>query len=115
MLPALFLFLIGLCIGSFLNVVIFRTHAERSVVRGRSRCMVCEVALGPTDLIPLVSYVALRGRCRSCGTAISWQYPAVELATGLLFLLVYWRYLTGFGLPPIITPDTWGVAIARDC
>ena len=84
-----FIFGIGVCIGSFLNVVIFRTHEETSIVRGRSKCQTCDVPLGVQDLVPILSYVRLRGRCRKCQSVISWQYPVVEVATGVLFLLMY--------------------------
>ncbi len=82
-------FVVGACVGSFLNVVILRTHDGESVARGRSKCSTCEMPISPTDLLPILSYLRLKGRCRSCKSAISWQYPAVELATGLLFVLSY--------------------------
>jgi len=85
----LLIFVLGLVIGSFLNVAIFRVHDGLSVVRGRSKCTSCEVPLGPQDLIPVVSYLALRGRCRRCKSVISWQYPLVELGTALLFVAAY--------------------------
>ncbi|MBM5790017.1 prepilin peptidase [Candidatus Parcubacteria bacterium] len=81
--------LLGLAVGSFLNVAIFRTHEEETVLRGRSKCRSCETPLGFVDLVPIVSFLVLRGRCRRCKTAISWQYPLVELATAMLFLLFY--------------------------
>lgn len=83
------LFVIGVCVGSFLNVAVFRTHEEDSMVKGRSKCQSCEIPLGVRDLIPVVSYMALRGRCRRCKSVISWQYPLVELTTGFLFVLLY--------------------------
>jgi prepilin signal peptidase PulO-like enzyme (type II secretory pathway) len=82
-------FLIGLCVGSFLNVAIFRVHEGEQVVRGRSKCMKCEEPLGPRDLVPVLSYVALKGRCRRCKAVVSWQYPVIELVTGLVFVLLY--------------------------
>jgi len=75
----------GLLIGSFLNVCIHRWSRDFSVVRPRSHCPVCEKTIAWHDNIPVVSYLALRGRCRHCGTRISWRYPVVELLTGLLF------------------------------
>jgi leader peptidase (prepilin peptidase)/N-methyltransferase len=75
----------GLLIGSFLNVCIHRWPRDFSVVRPRSHCPVCEKTIAWHDNIPIISYVALRGRCRHCGTPISWRYPVVELLTGLLF------------------------------
>ena len=83
------IFLLGLCVGSFLNVVIFRVHDGESFVRGRSKCRTCEEPLGIRDLVPVLSYLNLRGRCRGCKNVIAWQYPAVELATGALFILAY--------------------------
>ena len=74
----------GLAVGSFLNVVAARVPLKRSVMRPASACPSCEQPITWYDIIPLVSYVALRGRCRSCGAAIGLRYPAVELATGLL-------------------------------
>lgn len=82
-------FLLGLVIGSFLNVLIFRTQSGERVT-GRSHCTVCQTTLHWYELVPLFSYLWLRGRCRSCKTHISLQYPLVELTTGLLFALVLW-------------------------
>src|SRR4051812_6530095 len=76
----------GLIIGSFLNVVILR-HDERGI-SGRSACMSCERTLTWIDLIPVFSWIALRGKCRTCKAAISIQYPLVEVTTGILFALV---------------------------
>jgi prepilin signal peptidase PulO-like enzyme (type II secretory pathway) len=84
-----FMFILGACVGSFLNVAIFRTHEGESIARGRSKCRVCEEPVSVGDLVPILSYVRLKGRCRSCKSIISWQYPAVEVATGLLFMLGY--------------------------
>jgi prepilin signal peptidase PulO-like enzyme (type II secretory pathway) len=84
----LFLFVIGLFVGSFLNVVVFRTHEDDSFIKGRSKCQSCEIPLGPQDLVPVLSYIALRGRCRHCKSVISWQYPVIEVATGLAFVLL---------------------------
>ena len=80
-----FLFLLGLLVGSFLNVVIFRMERGESFVGGRSRCLACGTELHWYDNIPLISFLCLRGKCRFCKTGLSWQYPLVELATGLLF------------------------------
>lgn len=87
-----FIFLVlGLIIGSFLNVVILRYNTGRSF-GGRSACMTCESELRPHELIPLFSFVALRGRCLSCKTKISIQYPLVELVTGLLFAGLFLKF-----------------------
>ena len=81
---AAFAFAPALAIGSFLNVVAARVPLRRSVVSGRSACMGCGQGIAWYDNVPVVSYLALRGRCRSCGTRITPLYPAVELATALL-------------------------------
>ncbi len=88
---SLLIFLFGLCIGSFLNVVILRIPEGKSI-RGRSQCVACETSLAWFELVPLVSYIVLRGKCRSCHADISLQYPLVELATAFLFLLTWYRY-----------------------
>jgi len=80
----------GLAVGSFLNVVIGRLRSGETGWRSRSRCPDCHAVLRPSELVPVVSFLALRGRCRSCGKAISWQYPLVELSTMLLFLTAFW-------------------------
>jgi leader peptidase (prepilin peptidase)/N-methyltransferase len=82
---ALFALLIGLLIGSFLNVCIHRWPRDLSVVRPRSRCPVCEAPVAAWDNIPLLSYLLLRGRCRKCRTRIPLRYPIVELATAAFF------------------------------
>ncbi|MGQ9513347.1 prepilin peptidase [Thermodesulfitimonas sp.] len=79
----------GLFVGSFLNVVIYRLPRRESVVWPPSRCPACGERLQWCDLIPVVSYFILRGRCRHCGGRISPRYPAVELLTAGLFLVVY--------------------------
>ena len=78
---------LGLLIGSFLNVVIYRVPLGRSVVTPASACPGCAMPIEPRDNIPVLSWLVLRGRCRNCRSGISWRYPAVELGTGLLFLL----------------------------
>ncbi|HVE83901.1 MAG TPA: prepilin peptidase [Myxococcales bacterium] len=80
------LFVLGLCVGSFLNVVIARVPAGQSIVRPGSRCPKCGHPLRWYENVPLVSFLALRGRCASCKAPISWRYPLVELLTGTLFL-----------------------------
>jgi leader peptidase (prepilin peptidase)/N-methyltransferase len=81
---ALVAFVPGLAVGSFLNVVTSRLPAGRSIVRPRSACPSCEAPIAARDNIPVISYVLLRGRCRSCGAPISWKYPVVELLTASL-------------------------------
>jgi leader peptidase (prepilin peptidase) / N-methyltransferase len=88
--------LFGLCIGSFLNVCIYRLPAGKSIVHPGSMCPVCNRMIAAYDNIPLISYFLLGGRCRRCKTPISLRYPLVELITGLLALGVFIR----FGLTP---------------
>src|SRR6185436_14608110 len=80
----------GLCIGSFLNVDIYRLPLGQSLATPPSRCRKCGYSLRWFDNIPVLSWVFLRGRCRKCGVSVSWQYPLVELITGALFVLVVW-------------------------
>lgn len=91
----LIVFCFGLIVGSFLNVVIFRYNTGMGV-RGRSRCFSCARTLRWHELLPLFSFALQRGRCRSCSSRISWQYPAVEGLTGLLFVLVFSQF--GFSI-----------------
>jgi leader peptidase (prepilin peptidase)/N-methyltransferase len=89
----------GLAFGSFLNVVAARLPLKRSLVHPPSACMSCGSELAWYDNIPLLSYVLLRGRCRSCGTHISARYPAVELVSGLLVAGSFWKFgLSGSAL-----------------
>jgi leader peptidase (prepilin peptidase)/N-methyltransferase len=91
-----FVFLLGLCIGSFLNVCIYRMGLEQSVVKPSSHCPKCQKPIRWHDNIPLVSYLLLMGRCRDCRERISARYFFVELLTGLMFLALYDR----FGVSP---------------
>jgi len=93
-------FVIGLCIGSFLNVCIHRIPLKVSVVHPRSACPRCGYVLTWKDNIPVVSYLMLRGRCRSCAAPISMQYPIIELVTAAIFLL-HWYVLGPSWLLPV--------------
>ncbi|MGZ4387053.1 MAG: prepilin peptidase [Gaiellaceae bacterium] len=86
----------GLALGSFLNVVAARLPAHQSIVHPGSHCMSCGEVIAWYDNLPLVSYLVLRGRCRTCRTRIGWRYPAVELLTALLVAGAALR----FGLEP---------------
>ena len=89
-----FIFVLGAVIGSFLNVCIYRIPRDAMSIHSprRSFCPVCGEWIGTFDTVPLLSYLFLRGRCRHCETGISALYPCVELATGLLFLVMYHRF-----------------------
>ena len=92
-----FVFILGVSLGSFLNSVTYRLENNESF-RGRSWCPNCKKKLSWFDLIPLFSFLILKGRCRHCKLAISIQYPLVELSTGLLFLLItsHWSPISSF-------------------
>lgn len=83
------IFLLGTTVGSFLNCVIYRTERDESFLKGRSYCPRCRHLLEWKDLVPVASFLFLRGRCRHCSQKISWQYPLVEISTGLIFLLIF--------------------------
>lgn len=102
---ALVYFGLGLIIGSFLNVVIFRLHTSRSF-GGRSACMSCQKKLSWYELVPVVSFLALRGRCLKCKSKISIQYPMVELATGILFAALFLK------LQNFFLSDPWAFIVA---
>jgi leader peptidase (prepilin peptidase)/N-methyltransferase len=87
-----FFFLFGLIIGSFLNVCITRIPDGQSVVSPSSRCPRCLTPIKPYDNVPVLGWIFLRGKCRTCGLAISPMYPVIELVTGLLFLLTYYEF-----------------------
>lgn len=92
MLNLLLVFITGLLVGSFLNVCIYRIPLGQTVVTNPSHCFACEAKIKPWDLIPIVSYLLLWGKCRYCGAKISWQYPLVEFLTGSLYLLAAWYW-----------------------
>jgi leader peptidase (prepilin peptidase)/N-methyltransferase len=94
----LFCGLLGLAIGSFLNVVIWRVPRKESVVRPPSHCPQCETPIRPADNIPVVSWLRLRGKCRHCANPIPVRYPLVEAACGVLFAAVALRFGTDWAL-----------------
>ena len=121
--------LFGLVIGSFLNVLVIRGNTGRSLA-GRSGCMSCGAQLTVYELVPIFSWLFARGRCRHCGSAISVQYPLVELATAALFALVasaglpmpvhlltlavfaLYVAIVAYDVRHTIIPDTWSYAAA---
>ncbi len=90
--------LLGLVVGSFLNVVIHRIPLRQSVAWPASHCPACGEVIKPKDNVPLLSYVLLRGRCRGCKGRISARYPAVEALTGVLFAAATYEFGVGYGL-----------------
>ena len=84
------IFLWGISIGSFLNVVILRVPKGESLIKRSSHCMTCGAKIRPIDLIPVFSWLMLRGKCHNCGEKISARYPIVESLNGLLYVLTFW-------------------------
>lgn len=105
LLTAIF-FVFGLIIGSFLNVVILRFNTSKTF-GGRSACMVCQKQLVWYELIPVFSFLGLRGRCRTCKTKISIQYPVVELVTGVVFAALFFKFNDLFFLSTISFVTTY--------
>lgn len=82
-------FLFGICIGSFLNVVIIRLPRHESLIKRASHCMTCGTKIRPIDLIPVFSWIFLGGKCHSCGEKISPRYPIVESLNGIMYVLTF--------------------------
>ncbi len=98
----LFVFIFGTMVGSFMNVVLYRLHAQvKGMFLGRSYCPHCKKALEARDLIPIFSYIILRGKCRYCKKKISAWYPMVESVTGLVFVYIFWTLLNSGTLNPL--------------
>ena len=91
--------LLGLAIGSFLNVVIWRVPRKESVVRPPSHCPQCETPIRPVDNVPVLSWLLLRGKCRHCGLPIPVRYPLVEASNGVLFAVIAVRFGASWELP----------------
>jgi leader peptidase (prepilin peptidase)/N-methyltransferase len=85
-------FAFGACVGSFLNVIIFRLPENRSIVFPSSRCPQCDQEIGPFDNIPILSYFILRGKCRNCNSPISFRYPLVEFTTATLCTALFLKF-----------------------
>lgn len=110
----LFIAFFGLFIGSFLGVVVDRFGMEKSFWSGRSECDQCRATLGMLDLIPVASFIFLRGKCRHCKTKLSWRYLFIECATSLLFMITAWRYAIPALLPIGFVSTHFGVFLVRD-
>lgn len=109
-----FIFILGLIIGSFLNVVILRLHEKKKFAWSRSRCPYCKHDLKFSDLIPVLSFMFLSGKCRHCEKKISWQYPIVELVTGLLFVLATYNVVGYLGFEILLYNSTVLLSWLRD-
>ena len=101
----LIFFVLGLIIGSFLNVVVYRLRVAESLVVGRSHCPHCKTMIAWYDNIPVISFILLKFKCRKCKAKISWQYPLVEIFTGLVFSLVGSQYFN------LNDTTTWATAV----
>ena len=88
--------ILGLCIGSFLNVCIYRIAREENIAFPQSHCTSCGYKLKSKDLVPVLSYIFLRGRCRKCNEKISIKYPLVEILNCIIYILIYLKF--GFSL-----------------
>ncbi len=85
----LFIFVLGLLIGSFLNVCIYRIPKRENITTTRSHCTSCGNVIKWYDLVPVISYLLLKGRCRNCGAKLSLQYPIIELVNGIVYCLIF--------------------------
>jgi leader peptidase (prepilin peptidase)/N-methyltransferase len=104
--------MLGLFVGSFLNVVVYRVPRQESVVRPRSRCTGCQTQLAWYENVPVASWVALRGHCRTCEAPVSVRYPVVELLTAAVFALMGWRFGLSWELPAYLYLAGAGIALA---
>lgn len=98
---SILLFVIGSCVGSFLNVCIYRLPLNLSIVKPASHCFKCKSPIIPFDNIPILSFVLLAGKCRRCGSLISFQYPFIEFVTAALFVIFY--NVSGFDLRYLVS------------
>ena len=106
------IFIFGLAVGSFLNCLIYRSVTNQSIWPGRSFCPHCHHQLVWRDLIPVFSFLFLKGRCQYCGQKISWQYPLVEIATGGMFLLIFNSQLPIANCQSLLTISYWLLIIS---
>ena len=120
----LIVLVLGLVFGSFVNALVWRMHEqltnkskrfkpELSIVKGRSLCPSCKHQLSANDLWPVISWIALRGKCRYCKKPISWQYPLVELSTAALFMLSYAVWPFSFSLLGYMTFVVWLIILVQ--
>lgn len=112
----LVLLIVGLAAGSFVNALVWRLYeqskakksrSDLSIISGRSMCPNCRHTLRSADLIPVLSWISLRGKCRYCHKPISWQYPLVELLTASLFIVSFWLWPFGWAAAGIVAFGLW--------
>jgi len=103
---------LGLLVGSFLNVVVYRLPRGLAVWTPRSACVTCGHPVRFYDNVPVLSWLLLAGRCRDCSAPIGWRYPAVEAGTGVLFAMIGWRYAASPLLAALLFVAAAGVALA---
>lgn len=104
------LILIGLSFGSFLNVLIVRIPQDESIIRPRSFCRSCDTVLKWYHNIPVLSYFVLRGQCAYCDAKISFKYPAIEILTAFIFIIVFLK--EGFGIPALMISIVFSLLLA---
>ena len=105
----LYMFIVGCCLGSFINVVIYRLPINKSIIFPNSRCPKCDTNIKWFDNIPLISWFLLKGKCRVCETKISFSYPIIELITGILV------WLNIYAQPTIYSQQHTNVIIFLGC
>ena len=104
--------LLGLLVGSFLNVVIWRVPRKESVVAPRSHCPGCDALISPRDNVPVLSWILLRGRCRHCQTKISVRYPLIEIGCAALFAALGARFAHSWALPAYLVLGAGLIALS---
>lgn len=107
---AFFIFVLGIVFGSFVNALTWRIHKKKDWVKDRSICPRCKHVLGPLDLVPIISWLMLRGKCRYCHKKIE-DNPLVEVGVGIAFLISYLQWPYGFDAPGIFRFVVWLIAI----
>ncbi|MEN9206726.1 MAG: prepilin peptidase [Gloeomargarita sp. GMQP_bins_120] len=108
----LWVILLGACVGSFLNVVVYRVPRGLSLWQPPSHCPHCQTPLRPWENVPVLGWLGLRGRCSHCGVPISPRYPLVELTTALWFALVWWRFGVSDDTVAAALLGSWLLALA---
>lgn len=106
-------FCLGAGIGSFINMLVYRLRPDAPVesITGRSYCDSCKKQLRWYELVPVLSFILQKGRCRRCRTGLSFQYPIVEFCTGLIFMLLVWRLVRVFPMPYATMVWWWGIGL----